>query len=172
MAVTISRCHRARSTRCFNESFRRSVTWLAAREFRSASRSSWSPAHCPRSRQRLRRYHRPVRISFRRASAEAMAAFAAAFAFLLVLAPTAPFTHELGVCESGAVRDVLAGNIVLPHFLPGPMVHVPPLYWWTAALGVHALGWTEMALRLPSILASALTCALVYWWAAIAIDRR
>ena len=37
-----------------------------------------------------------------------MAAFAAAFAFLLALAPSAPFTRELGVCESGAVRDVLA----------------------------------------------------------------
>jgi Dolichyl-phosphate-mannose-protein mannosyltransferase len=113
-----------------------------------------------------------VQISFRRALLEAIGAFAIAFAFLLALAPSAPFVGELGVCESGAVRDVLAGNIVLPHFLPGPMVHVPPLYWWTAALGVQALGWTEIALRLPSILASAMTCAIVYLWAAIAINRR
>ena len=119
-----------------------------------------------------RRYHPPVRISFRRASAEALAAFAAAFAFLLALAPTAPFTRELGVCESGAVRDVLAGNIILPHFIPGPMVHVPPLYWWTAALGVHAFGWTEIALRMPSMVAAALTCAIVFMWASIAINRR
>lgn len=101
-----------------------------------------------------------------------MAAFAAAFAFLLALAPSAPFTRELGVCESGAVRDVLAGNIILPRFIPGPMVHVPPLYWWTAAIGVHAFGWTELALRLPSILAAALTCAIVFMWAALAMNRR
>ncbi len=111
-------------------------------------------------------------ISSRRILAEAVAVFAAAFAFLLALAPTSPFTHELGVCESGAVRDVLAGHIILPYFLPGPMVHVPPLYWWTAALGVRAFGWTELALRMPSMLAAALTCAVVYGWTSIAINRR
>src|ERR1700737_1074346 len=97
----------------------------------------------------------------RRILAEGAAVFAAAFAFLLALAPTSPFTHELGVCESGAVRDVLAGNIILPRFIPGPMVHVPPLYWWPAAIAVRALGWTEIALRLPSMAAAALTCATV-----------
>ncbi len=104
--------------------------------------------------------------------AETLAVFAAAFAFLLALAPSAPFTRELGVCESGAVRDVLAGNIILPRFIPGPMVHVPPLYWWTAALGVHAFGWNEVALRMPSMLAAALTCAIVFMWASIALNRR
>jgi 4-amino-4-deoxy-L-arabinose transferase-like glycosyltransferase len=108
----------------------------------------------------------------RRILAEGAAVSAAAFAFLLALAPTSPFTHELGVCESGAVRDVLAGNIILPHFVPGPMVHVPPLYWWTAALGVRAFGWTEIALRMPSMIAAALTCAIVFAWAAIALNRR
>jgi 4-amino-4-deoxy-L-arabinose transferase-like glycosyltransferase len=113
-----------------------------------------------------------VQISLRRILAEGAAAFVAALAFLLALAPTAPFTRELGVCESGAVRDVLAGNLVLPHFLPGPMVHVPPLYWWTAALAVHAFGWTELALRMPSMIAAALTCAILFAWASIAINRR
>src|SRR6202171_1808865 len=108
----------------------------------------------------------------RRVLAEGAAVFALASAFLLALAPTAPFTRELGVCESGAVRDVLAGNIILPHFIPGPMVHVPPLYWWTAALGVRAFGWTEIALRMPSMIAAALTCAIVFAWAAIALNRR
>ena len=113
-----------------------------------------------------------MRISSRRILAEGAAIFAAALAFLLVLAPTSPFTRELGVCESGAVRDVLAGNIILPHFIPGPMVHVPPLYWWSAALGVRAFGWTELALRMPSLIATALTCAIVFAWAAIALNRR
>ncbi|HKV54955.1 MAG TPA: glycosyltransferase family 39 protein, partial [Candidatus Binataceae bacterium] len=98
--------------------------------------------------------------------------FAAAMAFLTALAPSAPFTKELGVCESGAVRDVLAGHILLPRFLPGPIVHVPPLYWWTAALCVKALGWNELALRLPSLIAAAFTCALVFYWAAVTLGRR
>jgi 4-amino-4-deoxy-L-arabinose transferase-like glycosyltransferase len=94
------------------------------------------------------------------------AIFLLAAAYLITLAPSAPFTKELGVCESGAVRDVLAGNIILPRFLPGPMVHVPPLYWWTAALFVKAVGWNELALRLPSLIAAALTCALLFAWSA------
>jgi 4-amino-4-deoxy-L-arabinose transferase-like glycosyltransferase len=85
--------------------------------------------------------------------------------FLLALAPSAPFTKELGVCESGATRDVLSGNVILPRFLPGPIVHVPPLYWWITALCVKALGWNELAFRLPSVIAAAMTCAIVFAWA-------
>jgi hypothetical protein len=90
---------------------------------------------------------------------------------LLGLAPTAPFAKELGVCESGAARDVLAGNILLPRFIPGPMVHVPPLYWWLVALCVRILGWGEMAFRLPALLPAALTCAIIYAWAAVRLGR-
>ncbi len=100
------------------------------------------------------------------------AAFAAAAAVFAMLGPAAPFTRELGVCESGAVRDVLAGNLVLPRFIPGPYVHVPPLYWWTAALCVRALGWTELALRLPALGAAAITCAVIYAWGCDVIGRR
>ena len=113
-----------------------------------------------------------MRISGWRLFLEAAAVFAGALAFLLLLAPSAPFTKELGVCESGAVRDVLAGHILLPHFLPGPIVHVPPMYWWTAALCVHFLGWTELALRLPSLVPAALTSAIVFAWSASVLNRR
>jgi 4-amino-4-deoxy-L-arabinose transferase-like glycosyltransferase len=98
--------------------------------------------------------------------------FLVATGFLIALAPSAPFTKELGVCESGAVRDVLAGNIVLPRFVPGPIVHVPPLYWWIAALCVKALGWTELAFRLPSLVAAALTCAIVFAWSGRTLGLR
>jgi hypothetical protein len=98
--------------------------------------------------------------------------FLLATAFLIALAPSAPFTKELGVCESGAVRDVLAGNIILPRFLPGPIVHVPPLYWWLTAVLVKALGWNELAFRLPSILAAALTCAVVFSWSGHTLGLR
>jgi len=76
------------------------------------------------------------------------------------------------VCESGAVRDVLAGNLILPRFLPGPIVHVPPLYWWLAALCVKAVGWNELALRVPSLVAAALTCAIVFAWTSKTIGKR
>jgi Dolichyl-phosphate-mannose-protein mannosyltransferase len=108
----------------------------------------------------------------RRIVLEATAVFTLAMVFLLALAPAAPFTRELGVCESGAVRDVLAGNIILPRFIPGPMVHVPPLYWWSAAINVRVLGWTEIALRLPSMAAAALTCAIIFAWMATTMSRR
>ena len=103
---------------------------------------------------------------------QASGVFLVAIGFLIALAPSAPFTKELGVCESGAVRDVLAGNIVLPRFLPGPIVHVPPLYWWIAALCVKALGWSEVAFRLPSIVAAALTCAIVFAWSCRTLGLR
>jgi 4-amino-4-deoxy-L-arabinose transferase-like glycosyltransferase len=95
---------------------------------------------------------------------QACGVFLVATGLLITLGPSAPFTKELGVCESGAVRDVLAGNVILPHFLPGPIVHVPPLYWWIVALCVKALGWNEIAFRLPSLIAAALTCAIVFAW--------
>jgi 4-amino-4-deoxy-L-arabinose transferase-like glycosyltransferase len=107
----------------------------------------------------------PQSKSFRaRLLVQAQVVFLVATGFLLTLTPSAPFTKELGVCESGAVRDVLAGNIILPRFVPGPIVHVPPLYWWIAAICVKAVGWSELALRLPSLIAAALTCAIVFAW--------
>src|SRR5579859_3446203 len=92
---------------------------------------------------------------------EAAGVFVGALAILLTFAPNAPFTKELGVCESGAVRDILAGNIILPHFIPGPMVHVPPLYWWITAIIVRLLGWGELAFRLTSLVPAAITCAII-----------
>lgn len=111
------------------------------------------------------------RLSGRRLALESAAAFAVSLAFLLALSPDAPFTKELGVCESGAVRDVLSGNIVLPHYTPGIPVQVPPMYWWAAAFAVRLLGWSEIGLRAPSIIATALTSAILYGWLAASIGR-
>jgi 4-amino-4-deoxy-L-arabinose transferase-like glycosyltransferase len=113
-----------------------------------------------------------VRIRGWRLAAEAAGVFLVASAFLLMMGVTAPFTKELGVCESGAVRDVLAGDILLPRFLPGPIVHVPPLYWWMAALCVRMLGWCEIALRLPALIPAALTTAIVFAWTSATMNRR
>jgi 4-amino-4-deoxy-L-arabinose transferase-like glycosyltransferase len=99
-----------------------------------------------------------------RLALEAAGVLFGAIALLLTLGPAAPFTKELGVCESGAVRDILAGNVLLPRFIPGPIVHVPPLYWWLAAASVRLIGWTELAFRLPALVPAAATCAIVYAW--------
>ncbi len=111
-------------------------------------------------------------LSARRLAFESAAAFTVSLAFLLALSPTAPFTKELGVCESGAVRDVLSGNIILPHYSPGKMVGSPPMYWWAAAIAVRLSGWNEIALRGPSILATGITCAILYAWLASSLSRR
>jgi 4-amino-4-deoxy-L-arabinose transferase-like glycosyltransferase len=103
---------------------------------------------------------------------ESIAAFGVALAFLCLLAPAAPFTKELGVCESGAVRDVLAGNVILPQYSPGALVQVPPMYWWAAATAVRIFGWNEIALRAPSIFAAAMTTAILYAWLASGLSRR
>ena len=105
--------------------------------------------------------------------------------------PWAPFSREAGICEVGAVRDVLAGNVLLPSYDrqagsrpdyqpgmperewgPGGMIQTPPLYWWLSALAVRFFGLDEFALRLPSILAAAAVCALLYAWAGSVFDRR
>ena len=111
------------------------------------------------------------RVSPSRIWLEAAGVFAGALTILLTLGPNAPFTKELGVCESGAVRDVLAGNVILPRFIPGPMVHVPPLYWWITAILVRLLGWSELAFRLPALVPAAITCAIIYGWAAARLSR-
>src|SRR5579872_34381 len=112
------------------------------------------------------------RICGRQLALESIAAFAVALAFVCLLAPAAPFTKELGICESGAVRDVLAGNLVLPHYAPRTPVQVPPMYWWAAATAVRIFGWNEIALRAPSIFAAATTTSILYAWLASALSRR
>jgi hypothetical protein len=112
------------------------------------------------------------RLSGRRLAVESAAAFTISLAFLLALSPTAPFTKELGVCESGAVRDVLSGSVILPHYAAGIPVQVPPMYWWAAAVAVRLFGWNEIALRMPSIIATAVTGAILYAWLGFAIGRR
>ncbi len=112
------------------------------------------------------------RLRGRRLALESAAAFIVSTAFLIALAPDAPFTKELGVCESGAVRDVLSGHVILPQYTPGIPVQVPPMYWWAAALAVKLFGWSEIGLRAPSILATAMASAILYAWLASSLSRR
>ncbi len=97
---------------------------------------------------------------------EGLCVLLASLGFLSLLGASAPFTKELGACESGAVREVMAGALVLPHYGPGmkTIVITPPLSWWLQALAVRLLGWRELALRAPSLLAAAFTAGLLYAW--------
>ncbi len=48
---------------------------------------------------------------------QALLVFLVSLGFLMLMAPTASFKGGgTGVCESGAVRDVLAGHVILPHY--------------------------------------------------------
>src|SRR5260370_17544003 len=95
------------------------------------------------------------------------AVFACALGWLMLFDPWAPFSREVGVCEAGAVRDVLAGNFILPsydpqarfrpHYQPsmprerewgpGGMVQPPPLYCCLSPFPFRFLGLDEFALR-------------------------
>jgi len=112
------------------------------------------------------------RLEGNRLAFESAAALLVSIAFLLALAPAGPFTKELGVCEAGAVRDVLAGNTILPHYSPGIPVQVPPMFWWMAALAVRFGGWNEVALRAPSILAVGMSAAILYAWIGSSLSRK
>lgn len=101
--------------------------------------------------------------------------FAAVFVFFMLLRPDAPLSKALGVCECGAVRDILAGHVILPHYRalgPSTMIQTPPLFWWTAAISSSFLGWNEIALRLPSLIAGAATCAIIFVWLTATVSRR
>ncbi len=103
---------------------------------------------------------------------ETTAVFLGSLGLLLCFGAFAPFTKELGACESGAVREVLRGGFILPHYRPGSsIVWVPPLSWWAQALAVKALGWREVALRSPSLLGAAFTSALLYAWLRSCVGR-
>jgi 4-amino-4-deoxy-L-arabinose transferase-like glycosyltransferase len=112
------------------------------------------------------------RLEGNRLALESAAVFVCSIAFLLALAPAGPFTKELGVCEAGAVRDVLSGNVILPHYAPGIPVQVPPMFWWMAALAVRLVGWNEIALRAPSILAVGVSAAILYAWIGASLSRK
>jgi len=55
-----------------------------------------------------------------------------------------------------------AGDYVHLSLRGEPYFNKPPLFFWLQALGAHALGWSEVALRLPSALASFGTILATY----------
>jgi len=88
---------------------------------------------------------------------------------LLALAYTLLALHRLGEVaivgddearEVGIVQDMVAGHWLWPRFNQELLPDKPTLYHWLAAMPVAVAGCSEVAVRLPSILAAA---GLVWW---------
>jgi 4-amino-4-deoxy-L-arabinose transferase-like glycosyltransferase len=58
------------------------------------------------------------------------------------------------------------GNWLMPTFLDRIAFFKPPLLYWLSGLSVEAFGISAYALRLPSVLAAAGTCAVAFRWVA------
>lgn len=64
--------------------------------------------------------------------------------------------------EAGIVQDVLAGHWLWPRFNDDLLPDKPTLFHWLAAASCALFGFSETAVRLPSVLAAAGTI----WWTA------
>lgn len=62
---------------------------------------------------------------------------------------------------SGMVRN---GDWLTPRFLGRPFLYKPPLLYWASGASISLLGESPRSFRLPSILAAAAGCGVVFWW--------
>jgi 4-amino-4-deoxy-L-arabinose transferase-like glycosyltransferase len=71
-------------------------------------------------------------------------------------------------------REMVApgGSWLTPHFQGGLWFDKPPLHYWASALSVKLLGLSEVACRLPSVLAALALVFLVYLWSRRVWDTR
>jgi 4-amino-4-deoxy-L-arabinose transferase-like glycosyltransferase len=66
-----------------------------------------------------------------------------------------------------ASREMLqSGNFIVPTFNGAPRYAKPPLIYWCQAISYTIFGENAFAARLPSLLATAATAALLYVWGA------
>ena len=56
------------------------------------------------------------------------------------------------------------GNWLVPTFLGRFAYFKPPLLYWASAVSVRLLGESGFSLRLPSVLAAAGTCTIIWFW--------
>lgn len=72
--------------------------------------------------------------------------------------------QDEAVYSHAAIRMAETGDWSTPYFLDRMFLYKPPLLYWLSGLAVKLFGVSAWALRLPSILAAALTAALVFAW--------
>jgi hypothetical protein len=58
------------------------------------------------------------------------------------------------------------GGWLTPRFLGRYGLYKPPLLMWLSGASLKLFGVSRLSLRLPAALATALACALVFWWGA------
>lgn len=75
--------------------------------------------------------------------------------------------QDEAVYSHAAIRMAESGDWSTPYFLDRLFLYKPPLLYWLSGLAVKLFGVSAWALRLPSILAAALTAGLVFAWVRI-----
>ena len=112
----------------------------------------------------------------RRRSWEAAIAFAIAMSALTLWTNTIPMTasdqDRVGHIHSQdeatysrvALEMLATGDWLTPKLQERLFLYKPPLLYWLSAASAGALGPSRLSLRLPSLLAGALACALLFVW--------
>jgi 4-amino-4-deoxy-L-arabinose transferase-like glycosyltransferase len=73
---------------------------------------------------------------------------------------------------AAAAREMIAsGDPIVPRFNGEPRLNKPPLIYWAQAAVFLALGESEAAARLPSLLSALALLGLVAWWALLGPAR-
>lgn len=99
--------------------------------------------------------------------------FAITFAFHLAGTWALPLIDRDEPRFAEAAREMRQrGDYILPSFNGEPRYDKPPLIYWCLAASFAAFGENEMAARLPSALAAALTSLALFCWAGSVADRR
>lgn len=93
-----------------------------------------------------------------------VAVLAACFAaFFVNLGGAGIFDLDEGLYSAAAREMLLRGDFVVPKVNNTPFFEKPPLAYWAGAASLALCGKNELAVRLPSALASSLTALLVLW---------
>ncbi len=74
--------------------------------------------------------------------------------------------QDEAVYAASTLRMAEQGDWVTPYFMGRYALHKPPLLYWLSASSVRSLGRSNFALRLPSLLAGALTVTIAAAWVA------
>ena len=64
------------------------------------------------------------------------------------------------------------GDWFVPHFNNHYRFEKPPLAYWAQAISCHIFGESDWSVRLPSVLASALTSLIVFFWGRGHVDEK